>query len=87
MHSVPNDFWSWFSKLNAEDVAGLIAIIGAVVVGTVGVVCVTIYKVHRSRTEDAMKRELLDRGLSADEIATIVSATTPKSLPRGWTKG
>ena len=33
----------------------------------------------------ALKRELLDRGMSADEIATIIRAAPPKSLPRGWT--
>lgn len=33
------------------------------------------YKMHKNRLEDALKRELLDRGMSAAEIATVVHAT------------
>jgi ABC-type lipoprotein release transport system permease subunit len=86
MNSVHVDFWSWFSKFNAEDVTGFIAVVLVFSVAAVAVVCLTVYLVHKNRAEIALKRELLDRGLSADEIATIISATPPKSLPRGWTK-
>jgi hypothetical protein len=32
---------------------------------------------HRRRTEAELKRELLDRGLSVDEITKIIEATAP----------
>jgi hypothetical protein len=86
MNSIHVDFWSWFSKFNAEDVTGFIAVVLVFSVAALGVVCLTVYLIHKNRAEVAFKRELLDRGLSADEIATIIRATPPKSLPRGWTK-
>jgi xanthine/uracil permease len=87
MKSMPTDFWTWFSKFNADDVTGFVAVVLVFSVAAVGVICLTFYMVHKNRAEVALKRELLDRGLSADEIATIIRATPPKSLPRGWTKG
>jgi hypothetical protein len=86
MKSVPGDFWMWVSKFNAEDITGFIAVILVFGVAAVAVVCFTFYAVHKNRTEVALKRELLDRGMTADEIATIIRATSPKSLPKGWTK-
>jgi hypothetical protein len=80
MQSMPDNFWSWFSKFNAEDLCGMLAIVGMIVVGAIVVICLTIYKLHRSRADDELKRELLDRGLSASEIATIISAKSSKIL-------
>jgi hypothetical protein len=87
MKSVPSDFWLWFSKFNAEDLTGLVAVVLVFIVAAVAVICWTVYMIHKNRAEIALKRELLDRGLPADEIATIIRATPPKSLPRGWPKG
>ena len=87
MHSIyPGDFWSWFSKFNAEDITGFIAVVLVFSVAAVAVICFTVYSIHKSRAEHALKRELLDRGMSADEIATIIRATPAKCLPRGWRK-
>jgi hypothetical protein len=82
MKSVPSDFWLWFSKFNAEDVTGFIAVVLVFSVAAVAVVCLTFYLVHKNRAEIALKRELLDRGLSADEIATVISAKADKGLAR-----
>jgi hypothetical protein len=87
MKSVPGDFWMWFSKFNAEDITGFIAVVLVFSVAAVAVICFAFYMVHKNRAEVALKRELLDRGMTADEIATIIRATPPKSLPRGRTKG
>jgi hypothetical protein len=80
MQSMPNTFWNWFSKCNAEDVSGMLAIGGSIVVGAIAVICLTIYKIQRGRADDELKRELLDRGLGASEIATIISAKSSKIL-------
>ena len=82
MRSISGDFWNWFSKFNAEDVTGLIAVVLVFGVAAVAVVCLTFYLVQKNRAEIALKRELLDRCLSADEIATVVSAKADKGLPR-----
>ena len=87
MKSVPGDFWMWFSKFNAEDITGLVAVVLVFSVAAVGVICWTVYMIHKNRTEAALKRELLDRGLPAEEIATIIRATPARIFPRGWTKG
>jgi hypothetical protein len=84
---MPSDFWSWFSKFNAEDLAGLTAGVLVIFAVIVGMICLTIYKIHKNRTDVALKRELLDRGMSADEIATIISAAPPRPpmfLPPDW---
>jgi hypothetical protein len=86
MRSIPSDFWLWFSKFNAEDTIGLVAVVLVFSVAAVAVICFTFYSVHKSRAEHALKRDLLDRGMTADEIATIIRATPPKCLPRRWTK-
>jgi hypothetical protein len=79
---MPSDFWSWFSKFNAEDITGFIAVILVFSVAAVAVICFTIYLVHKNRAEAALKRELLDRGLAADEIATIINAKADKRISR-----
>jgi hypothetical protein len=60
MQSVPGDFyfWSWIDKFSSEDLAGLMA--GLLVVGavTVGMICLTVYMIHKNRAEVALKREL-----------------------------
>jgi len=86
MQSVPSDFWGWLSQFDSETLAGFAA--GALVICAVvvGMICLTVYKIHKSRSDYALKRELLDRGMSADEIATIIRAAPPVVLPRGWRK-
>ncbi len=78
MHSIPSSFWQWISSLRSDDLAGMIISIALVGVAAIAIVCTTIYKVHKTRAEDALKRELLDRGLSADEIATVIGAKPTK---------
>jgi hypothetical protein len=39
---------------------------------------IVINSIHRRRTETELKRELLERGMSADEIATVIRATPKK---------
>jgi hypothetical protein len=82
MKSVPGSFWMWLSTLKSDDLAAMATAIAAVIVVAIGIVCTTIYKVHKTRADDSLKRELLDRGLSAEEIATVIGAKPAKSDPR-----
>jgi hypothetical protein len=86
MKSMPSDFWSWFSKFNAEDITGFVAVVSVFSVAAVAVICFTFYMVHKNRAEVALKRELLDRGLTVDEIATIISAKPDKRCSSFWPK-
>ena len=79
MNSVPLDFGSWMSAIQPDERFALcvVAIIFGVTLAvfTIGIVSLTVRSIHRSRVETSLKRELLDRGLSVDEIAKIVQAT------------
>jgi hypothetical protein len=58
----------------------LVIVIGCsvgLILGTVGIVASTIRSVQRNRAEIQLKREMIDRGMSADEIAKIIEAATP----------
>jgi hypothetical protein len=79
MTSTPDNFWTWIAELGSGERTALLVlcIIGSVFVLTTAVV--TVYKMHKNRLEDSLKRELLDRGMSADEIATVVRAKPIRS--------
>lgn len=78
MKSAAGSFWEWISFLDSGERTGLMVLCVFAFVATLTVITVTIYKMHRNRLEDALKRELLDRGMSADEIATVIRATPSK---------
>jgi hypothetical protein len=59
-------------------------ILGTVLfVFTIGFITYTIRSIHRSRLETELKRELLDRGLSVDEVAKVIQATAGQGLKCG----
>src|SRR5881392_1733344 len=70
-----------FSGLTADKRFALIV----VVVGCfTGVVCTVVMfvssavvSIHRRRTEIEIKREMIERGMSADEITKIIEAASP----------
>lgn len=47
-------------------------------------ICGTINSIHRRRAEADMKREMIDRGMSADEIASVIEAATPEDAAQRW---
>jgi hypothetical protein len=79
MQSIPGGFWQWVTTLKSDDLAGMTIFLSCALVGIIAIICTTIYKLHKSRADDALKRELLDRGLGADEIATIINAKSDKN--------
>jgi len=60
--------------MRSDDLCGLVAIVSVFGVVAIAIVCTTVYRIHNNRVEDALKRELLDRGMSAEEIATVIGA-------------
>jgi hypothetical protein len=71
---VPSSFWQWIGSMDPGMRLGLImfTLISAVFVFAIG--SAVLYKMHKNRLEDGLKRELLDRGMSAAEIAMVVRA-------------
>jgi hypothetical protein len=53
--------------------AGVICTIVGCVAGTIG-------SVHRRRLEHELKRDLLDRGMTADEVARVVESSAPRDF-------
>ena len=82
MQSVPISFWHWLSTLDSNDQFGMISILmvfGSIaLVLIVGLVSLTAYKIHRTRLETALKREMLERGMSAEEIAAVIRTRPAK---------
>jgi hypothetical protein len=74
----------WTSTLSDLDPNKRFALITVVVGCATGVVCTvvvfvsgTINSMHRRRLETDMKREMIERGMSADEIAKVIEAAAP----------
>ena len=74
MQSTPTDlgFWQWVQSMPHPET--IIMPIFVVVLTAIVVSGIVINSVHRRRTETDLKRELLERGMSADEIATVIRA-------------
>jgi hypothetical protein len=49
----------------------------AVILGTLGIITSAINTVHRRRAEMELKREMIDRGMSGDEIAKVIESAAP----------
>jgi hypothetical protein len=74
----PVYFSEWISALGSGQRTGMIAMSIVAVVFITAILTITVYKMHKNRLEDALKRDLLDRGMSASEIAMVVRARPGK---------
>ena len=83
MNSVPGNFWEWTSSLGPGERFPLLILGGFALVFIVTIIACTIYAMHKNRLNDQLKRELVDRGMSADEIATVVNAKPGKTASSG----
>lgn len=80
MNSTPGGFWQWTADLSSGERAGLLFFAMIAIVAIVAMIASAVYQMHKNRLEHALKRELLERGMSAEEIATVISST-----PKGET--
>jgi hypothetical protein len=84
-----NGRWDWFSELNAGNKFALI-IVG--ISCATGVICTavvfisgTINSIHRRRVATDLKREMIERGMTADEIVRIIEAAPPPDdVEQAW---
>jgi hypothetical protein len=56
---------------------GTLTILMVFAIPIVAIVCGTWYKFERMRSADALKRKLVERGMSAEEIERVVKAGEP----------
>lgn len=80
MHAEPTTLWQWFTSQDPSDVAGFAILSILAVTGIIVVVSALAYYMHKNRLQHELKRELLDRGFSAEEIALIVYGKTRVDL-------
>jgi hypothetical protein len=62
-----------------------------IILGTLGIVSGAITSVVRRRAEMELKRDMIDRGMSAEEIAKVIESATPpedatQRLIASWAK-
>jgi len=77
------DPWQWFQSLHSDVQIQLFGGAVATVVVIIAIICYLINSIHRRRAELELKRELIERGMSADEIATVIRATPTTGRSRG----
>lgn len=80
---------SMFSNLDGDNKFALITVVVGCATGVLCMIVVfvssTIDSMHRRRLETDMKREMIERGMSADEIAKIIeSASPPEDGTQRW---
>lgn len=82
MNSVPQNLWDRIPLMSPGDLTILSLIVIAAVLVAIAIIGSIIYAMHKNRLEDSLKRELLDRGMNADEIATVIRAKTGTKASR-----
>ena len=58
-------------RLDGGEMLGLVAILGGVLIALFGIVMGTWYSMHWASHQNALKREMLARGMSVDEIERL----------------
>jgi hypothetical protein len=66
------------AKLDGEGVIGLAAVLGGIIVGIVAIVGFNWQRVRRCETDAALKQDMLNRGLSPEQICAVLEAGSTK---------
>jgi hypothetical protein len=79
------------SALSDLDPRNRFALIVVVVGCATGVICTlivsissTINSIHHRRVQADMKREMIERGMSSEEIANVIEASPPEDAAQRW---
>ncbi|TWT89071.1 hypothetical protein Mal64_25630 [Pseudobythopirellula maris] len=79
-----------FDGLNQDHRFVLMIVLPVIAAGVViTIVCVfggVLSTIHRRSQESQLKQDMLDRGMSAEEIATVIEASPPKDWLERWAK-
>jgi hypothetical protein len=68
------------SKFDAGELIAVIAIVGGLICGTIVMIGDYWYKIRKAELQAKLKQEMLERGMSADEMRDVleVGTKTPK---------
>ena len=64
----------------------LVSIVGKSIVSLVETVASYVRKTRLDDMEATLKMEMIERGMSAEEIKTVLAAKTESALPESWEK-
>jgi hypothetical protein len=67
------------SKIGPADLIGLLSVIGGYACGIVGIVMGVGLAIRRAELAAGLKRDMLERGMSAEEIRVVMDAGTKNS--------
>jgi hypothetical protein len=62
------------SRLNGGEIIGLFAVVGGLLCAIVGILSGNWQKVRRAEIHAALKQDMLNRGMSADDIRAVMEA-------------
>ncbi len=86
--SIEEQWSATFFGLDQEQrfVLLMICVVGVPVllIAIAGIISGTISAVHRRRLEAGMKQDMLDRGMSSEEIARVIEAAPPRDWLDRW---
>ncbi len=66
--------YDWLMSLG-ESIIPVIAIVGGLLLGAIGIVACTWRKLRQTEMEIALKHDMLNRGMSAEEIERVIKAS------------
>jgi hypothetical protein len=68
------------SKFDSEQMIGLVAVAGGLLCGIIAIVGAFWFHIRKAEIDAALKQDMLNRGMSADDIRTVLDAGTDRSL-------
>jgi hypothetical protein len=66
------------SHFRSDEIVGMITIVGCLIFLLSPIVAICWYKIHKNSTTAALKQDMLNRGMSAEEIKTVLEAGLKK---------
>ncbi|HEY2759348.1 MAG TPA: hypothetical protein VGI75_01355 [Pirellulales bacterium] len=62
------------SRCNGDDLCGLLAIAGGLLCGLTAIIAAAWYRIRKVEIAASLKQDMLNRGMSADDIKTVLEA-------------
>jgi hypothetical protein len=63
------------SEIGSDNFIGLVAVVGGLLIPLVAIIGACTYKHRRLSVEAALKQQMIERGMSADEIKEVLQAS------------
>lgn len=87
MNAEPQSIWQLLSQMNGSDLTTIVFLFMLFVFVAIVIIAMTIQRMHKSQLDDALKRDLVERGLSPEEIGRIVESAAPEPSIREVLRG